>query len=115
MAAAANPDILAQHDTLIATVSMLSTQLATITDPTQAKQVMLEMQQLTSRANLLQSLLFVAQTAEITKQTATLTKAKAILQKAINTHANWTAVVAGINSMLAVADSTIQLAKAAMV
>jgi hypothetical protein len=114
-AAAANPDMLSQHDVLIAMVATLSAQLATITDATQAKQVMLEMQQITSRANLLQSLLFAAQTAAITKQAASLTKAKASLQKAIDTHANWTAVVAGINSMLAVADNTIQLAKAAMV
>jgi hypothetical protein len=112
---ATNSDIKAQHDIVLATVNTLSGQMDTITDPTEAKKIMLEMQQLTSRANLLQSLLLVAQTAEISQQTQKVTDAKADLDKDIKEDASWSNIVSGINSLLTVVDETIQLAKESMI
>jgi hypothetical protein len=110
-----NPDIMRQHDTVLATVSTLSDQLDSVTDPAEAKKIMLEMQQLTARANLLQSLFLASESAGITAQTKKVTDAKASLDADIKEDSSWTNIVSGITSLLAAVDETIQVAKQAIV
>jgi hypothetical protein len=110
-----NSDIMTQHDAVLATVSTLSDQLDSITDPAEAKKIVLEMQQLTARANLLQSLFLVNESAEITAQTRKVTDAKARLDADLKEDSSWTNIVSGITSLLAAVDETIQVAKQAMV
>lgn len=110
-----NNDIQDQHDTLVAAVSTLSDRLSVTNDPTEAKKIGVEMQQLTARINLLQSLLFVQETTTISQQTQSITSAKAQLDKDVETQASWTNVVNDLNAMVAAADTTIQVAKALLV
>ena len=111
----ANSDIMTQHDALLDTINQLSEQMDSVTDPAEAKKIVLEMQQLTARVSLLQSLYLVAESAAITAQTKKVTDAKAGLDADIKEDASWANIVDGISSLLAVVDETIQVAKQAMV
>jgi hypothetical protein len=112
---AANPDIMKQHDALLDTISQLGGQLDSDTDPADAKKIVLEMQQLTSRVNLLQSLFLVGESAAITAKTKKVTAAKATLDAAIKEDASSASIINGVSSLLSAVDETIQVAKQAMV
>lgn len=110
-----NSDIMKQHDALLDTVSQLSDQLDSVTDAAEAKKIVLEMQQLTARANLLQSLFLASDSPEITEQTQKVSDAKASLDADIKKDSSWTNIVTGISSLLSAVDETIQVAKETMV
>ncbi len=85
-----------------------------ITDVATAKKLAFEMQQLTARANLLQSLLFANATSGITQQTKRVTDAKAQIDKFVKEDAGWASIISGITSLLSAVDETVQVAKLAM-
>ena len=99
------------HDLLVAHVDALSNAIDQTDDTNAAKQLLLEMDEVTHRINMTQSLLFRAESSELDDYLGQIKKANQALTKAVNSIKSVAAVMQKTTTFLTYVDQAIDLAK----
>ena len=106
-----NQDLQQLHDLLIAQHQTLSHKLDDVTDPDEAKAIVMEMQEILHRIDVVQGLLFRETTTALKNKLAKVDDADAELTEALQAAATAADVIKGISKFLTVVDQAIDLAK----
>src|SRR5436853_6348692 len=105
-------DILKQiHDLLVAQVDALSNAIDQTDDTDAAKQLLLEMDEVTHRINIIQSLLFREASSELDAYLNQIKKANQSLTNAINSIQSVSDIIQKTTTFLTYVDKAIDLAK----
>jgi hypothetical protein len=96
--------LLAQHDAL-------SSRLDSETDPAEAKAILLEMQEVLHRVDLVQNLLFRQSSQQLDNLMVGVRSANDALTQSLATAADFTGVLSSVSNFLAAVDQAIDLAK----
>ena len=99
------------HDMLLARHTELSQKLGGITDPDMAQTIIMEMQELLHRIDLVQNLLFRQSSQELDATLPRITKANDALAKSIQSIADIGTFLAATANFLKYADEAIDIAK----
>jgi len=103
------------HNLLIVQVSNLSDALSQTTDPDKAKQLLVEMQEVTHRVDISQNLLFAATSKELEALLPAIVAANKQLENSIHQIGQVATVINDTVELLKVVDQALDLAKALMV
>jgi hypothetical protein len=99
------------HDMLLARHTDLSQTLDGITDPAKAKAIIMEMQEILHRIDLVQNLLFRQSSQQLDATLAGITKANNALAKSIQSMGDLAAFLTATANFLKYADEAIDIAK----
>lgn len=99
------------HDLLVAQVDALSNAIDQTDDTNAAKQLLLEMDEVTHRINMTQSLLFRAESSELDDYLSQIKKANQALTKSVNSIKSVADVMQKTTTFLTYVDQAIDLAK----
>jgi archaellum component FlaC len=99
------------HDLLVAQVDALSSAIDGTDDTNTAKQLLLEMDEVTHRINIIQSLLFREESSELDGYLDQIKKANQSLTKAVNSVKSVADVMQKTTTFLTYVDQAIDLAK----
>ena len=106
-----NPSLKALHDTLLAQHDALAQKLDDATTQADAQAILMEMQEILHRVDLVQNLLLRSTADSLTQAVAAVTKADATLTSQLQGVANMAALVNGVTQFLGVVDEAIAVAK----
>jgi signal transduction histidine kinase len=99
------------HDMLVDQVSKLSAALSNTTDPGKAKELLLEMQEITHRVDVSQNLIFAATSKELKSQLSGIQTANTALQKSIDQIGAVASILSDVTQLLTLVDQALDLAK----
>ena len=106
-----NKTLKALHDMLLARHTELSQKLGGITDPDKAQTVIMEMQEILHRIDLVQNLLFRQSSQQLDATLADITQANDVLAKSIQSITDIGAFLTATANFLKYADEAIDIAK----
>jgi len=99
------------HDLLLAQHAALTNLLGSETDPDKAKTILMEMQEILHRIDLVQSLLFRQASERLDKTLAGIQKANGALTRSLASIDDLTAFISAASKFLTAVDQAIDIAK----
>jgi hypothetical protein len=106
-----NPTLKDIHDLLLAQHAALAAHLDSETDPDKAKAIVMEMQEILHRVDLVQNLLFRKASEQLDKAMAGIEKANDALTRSLTSIADLTTLVSSVAKFLTAVDQAIDIAK----
>jgi hypothetical protein len=103
------------HDLLVVQVSNLATALSNTTDPDKAKQLLVEMQEVTHRIDISQNLLFAKTSKELEDCLPEVIAANKALENSIHQIGQVSTIINDSVELLKVVDQALDLAKTLLV